>query len=51
MIRKIKNKEEKKEIARVILEDLPEWFGLPESTENYIEEGEDLPFWAAFEGD
>lgn len=51
MIRKIKNKEEKKEIARVILEDLPEWFGLPESTENYIEEGADLPFWAAFEGD
>lgn len=37
MIRILINPEEKKVIARQILEALPEWFGIPESTENYIE--------------
>lgn len=37
----------KAEIASRILNDLPEWFGLPESTENYIQEGRSMPFWAA----
>ena len=29
--------QEKKQIAQTILADLPEWFGLPESTADYIE--------------
>lgn len=41
----------KEEIARKILADLPEWFGIPESTENYITEGRELPFLACKEED
>ena len=35
-IREVINKEEKEEISKEVLYDLPEWFGLTESTENYI---------------
>ena len=37
----------RREIAREILADLPEWFGIPESTEEYIRESGDMPFFAA----
>ena len=37
-------------IAREVLEDLPEWFGIPESTEEYIRESGDMPFFAAVDG-
>ena len=33
-------------IAREILEALPDWFGLPESTAAYVQESRDQPFWA-----
>mgnify|MGYP003314096742 CR=1 FL=1 len=33
----INNAEQKESIARIILEQLPEWFGLPDSTKEYIE--------------
>ena len=36
-------KEEKAQIVRTILNDLPEWFGLPESTEAYIQKCKDFP--------
>ena len=36
MITFVLNQEEKKQIAAEILSDFPEWFGLPESTEEYI---------------
>ena len=36
MIKIINDKAEKKQIARAILERLPEWFGIPEARENYI---------------
>ena len=36
MIKALSNAEEKKTVARQILEALPECFGIPESTENYI---------------
>lgn len=39
----------KESIAREILLDLPDWFGLSESTENYIVEGCELPFIAVFD--
>ena len=32
-----------------ILRDLPEWFGIPESTQAYIEVAKDLQVWAAFQ--
>ena len=35
-VKEIRDRKEKEEIAREILNDLPEWFGLPESTEEYI---------------
>lgn len=38
MIRIVDDIEEKQRIARSILTALPEWFGIPESTENYIRE-------------
>jgi len=49
MIIEIFNKQEKERIARKILADLPEWFGLPESTENYIKESQELPFLASMD--
>lgn len=49
MVFVINDKREKEEIARGILNKLPEWFGLPESTEEYIKCGKDMPFWADIE--
>lgn len=40
----------KRNIAREVLTDLPEWFGIPESTEEYIRESGSMPFFAAMEG-
>lgn len=50
-IKEIVDKKEKEKIAREILTDLPEWFGLPESTEEYINESEAKPFIASFVDD
>ena len=49
MIRFITDENEKKSIARAILEALPEWFEVEESREQYIRECVDWPFWAACE--
>ncbi len=46
---KVTDKNEKSEIVRDVLLDLPEWFGLPESTEEYIEDARGLPLWVAKE--
>ncbi len=35
-------------IAKQVLDDLPEWFGIPESTANYIEKSKNMPFLAGF---
>lgn len=50
-IREVTDKREKAAIAREILCDLPEWFGLPESTEEYIQDSQDKPFLACFAGE
>lgn len=50
-IRFITNEHEKEKIATYILNDLPDWFGLPESTMEYINESKSMPFWASFSGD
>ena len=35
----------KRAIAREVLADLPEWFGIPESTEEYIRECGSMTFF------
>ena len=36
-------------VVAEILRDLPEWFGIPESTQAYIEGAKDLRVWAAYQ--
>lgn len=50
MIKFIEGNEEKLAISASVLSDLPDWFGMPESTHNYINESSHMPFWAAFDG-
>lgn len=40
---------EKQDITRLILEALPEWFGISEARENYIKESKNSTFIAAYE--
>lgn len=47
MIAKIEDPNEKKAISRRILEELPEWFGIPEAMEKYICDSADQCFFAA----
>ncbi len=42
---------EKQRIARVILEALPAWFGIPEATEEYIAGSRGKTFFCAYDGD
>lgn len=48
IVKEIVDKKEKERIAREVLNDLPEWFGIPESAENYIKESQAKPFLASF---
>lgn len=48
IVKEIIDKKEKVRIAREVLNDLPEWFGIPESIENYIKESQAKPFLASF---
>lgn len=50
MIKFTTDTEEKERIASSILNRLPDWFGLPDSTKKYIDDSRSLPFWAYFEG-
>ena len=43
MIFFINDKIEKQKIAKEILSKLPEWFGIPESTQEYIDNCIDMP--------
>ena len=36
--------DEKKKISKKILNKLPSWFGIPEGTNEYIEESSSMPF-------
>ena len=51
VIQKIDSDIEKKDIARAILEVLPDWFGIPEATEAYIADSKGRPFFCAFADD
>lgn len=48
-IREIVNEEEKTKIADEILHMLPDWFGIEESTQEYIVESKSMPFLVAYE--
>ena len=48
IIKEIVDIDEKEKISREILNDLPEWFGMQESTEEYITDSQDKPFIACF---
>ena len=48
IVKEIIDKKERERIAREVLNDLPEWFDIPESTENYIKESQAKPFLASF---
>lgn len=47
-IKEITDKNDKETIAREVLYDLPEWFGLPESTKAYIKDSKNKAFLAGF---
>lgn len=46
-IEQVINPEQKSEIVKEVLLDLPEWFGLPESTQEYIKQSQELPLLVA----
>ena len=46
-IEQVNEPEEKAEIVKEVLCDLPEWFGLPESTKEYVEQSKTLPLFVA----
>lgn len=50
-IKEVIDKKEKEEISKEVLYDLLEWFGLPESTENYIIDSQDKPLLACYVND
>ena len=48
IIREIIDKKEKESISKEVLYDLPEWFGMPESTQEYVDDALGKPFLACF---
>ena len=48
VIEEVKSEDQKMAVVAEILKDLPEWFGIPESTQAYIEGAKDLKVWTAF---
>ena len=50
-IRQILETDEKQIISSQILNALPQWFGIPESVQEYVRSSSGMPFWAAFESE
>ena len=48
IIEKVEESKTKQEIASIVLNDLKEWFGLPDSTNEYIKNVADNTFFAAY---
>lgn len=46
-IKKINDRQEKRNISTAVLKSLPNWFGIPESTQEYIDKSIDFPFFVA----
>ena len=51
VIKEVKDEEQKMAVVAEVLKDLPEWFGIPESTQAYIEGAKDLQVWATYQED
>ena len=51
MIKKIEISSEKAEITDRILRALPNWFGIESAIVEYVENVQNMPFWAVFEAD
>jgi len=52
VIKEVKDEKQKMAVVAEVLKDLPEWFGIPECTQAYIEGAKGLQVWAAYqEGD
>jgi GNAT superfamily N-acetyltransferase len=51
MIKEVIDKEIRMKIAKEVLLDLPEWFGIEEYTKEYIENSGNFPFFAAYDKD
>ena len=49
VIKEVKGEDQKMAVVAEVLKDLPEWFGIPESTQAYIEGAKDLRVWAAYQ--
>ena len=49
VIKEVEDEEQKMAVVAEVLKDLPEWFGIPESTQAYIEGAKDLRVWAAYQ--
>ena len=49
VIEEVKYENQKKAVVAEVLKDLPEWFGIPESTQAYIKGTTDLQVWAAYQ--
>ena len=49
VIKEVKDEEQKMAVVAEVLKDLPEWFGIPESTQAYIGGAKDLKVWTAFQ--
>lgn len=48
-IRQLTDSTEKQAVTRLILEALPEWFGIPEAREEYIRESAGRIFFCAYD--
>lgn len=49
MVIEIEEKDRREQVCREILKSLPDWFGNPESLEEYARNCRDLPLWADIE--
>ena len=49
VIEEVKDVNQKMAVVTEVLKDLPEWFGILESTQAYIKGAKDLQVWAAFQ--
>lgn len=50
-IKQIASDAAKERITRTILESLPDWFGIPEATEEYTADSNGKPFFCAYDGE
>ena len=48
-IREVRDANQKMAVVAQVLKDLPEWFGIPDSTQAYIEGATTLQVWAAYQ--